>query len=599
MADIMLYPKNTKTRMKIDLCGMWDFIFDFDNLGDTKDYAKGIFKGESIPVPASYNDFFTDKESRDFVGNVWYKKEFYLTSKLKDYDINLRFDGAAHEAYVFLNGNLIRHHIGGFLPFSIPINDLIKWDEKNLIVVKLNNELSIHSLPCGEVKLGMDGRKINKPYFDFYHYSGLIRPVRLVITPKKSITDISLKHEIDGNNTNTFYSVKATGDAKLRLRVYDEYGKIVSTSNDIEGNIKIENTRLWSPKSPYLYRFSFELYEGDNLIDEYPLDVGIRTVDIKDNEILLNGKAIYLKGFGRHEDFYISGRGENLPVMKRDFKLMKWTNANSFRTSHYPYSEEEYILADKEGFLIIDELPAVGFFPSLMNALDAGSGQKADAFFEMPGVDTTTLENHLHALAELVLRDKNYASVIAWSLFNEPDTTSSSKAIPYFKAVFDKCRELDIEGRPRSFSMIMSSTKDSCKCYGMADFIMLNRYYGWYREGGMLKEACIELDHELDKWDELNKPLIFSEYGADTYQGLKRLPASMWSENYQLEFLKGYHEVFDKHKCVCGEQIWNFADFETSEGVFRVGGNKKGIFTREREPKLSAFYLKERWAMLK
>ena len=115
----------------------------------------------------------------------------------------------------------------------------------------------------------------------------------------------------------------------------------------------------------------------------------------------------------------------------------------------------------------------------------------------------------------------------------------------------------------------------------------------------MLKEACIELDHELDKWDELNKPLIFSEYGADTYQGLKRLPASMWSENYQLEFLKGYHEVFDKHKCVCGEQIWNFADFETSEGVFRVGGNKKGIFTREREPKLSAFYLKERWAMLK
>lgn len=126
----------------------------------------------------------------------------------------------------------------------------------------------------------------------------------------------------------------------------------------------------------------FGLYKEDKLIDEYMLDVGIRTIEIKDKELRLNGKPIYLKGFGRHEDFYISGRGENLPVMKRDFKLMKWINANSFRTSHYPYSEEEYMLADREGFLIIDELPAVGFFPSLMNAFDAGSGRKVEPFLK-------------------------------------------------------------------------------------------------------------------------------------------------------------------------------------------------------------------------
>lgn len=187
MADIMLYPKNTKTRMKIDLCGMWDFMFDFEGDGDLKDYSNGHFKGEQVPVPSSYNDFFTEEKYKNYVGNVWYKKEFYLNDEFKNKDINLRFDGAAHEAYVFFNGTLVRHHIGGFLPFSISINDLVKWNEKNLIVVKLNNELSIHTLPCGEVKVLEDGRKINKPYFDFFHYAGLIRPVRLVITPKTSI----------------------------------------------------------------------------------------------------------------------------------------------------------------------------------------------------------------------------------------------------------------------------------------------------------------------------------------------------------------------------------------------------------------------------
>ena len=600
MADIMLYPKNTKTRMKIDLCGMWDFMFDFEGDGDLKDYSNGHFKGEQVPVPSSYNDFFTEEKYKNYVGNVWYKKEFYLNDEFKNKDINLRFDGAAHEAYVFLNGTLVRHHIGGFLPFSISINDLVKWNEKNLIVVKLNNELSIHTLPCGEVKVLEDGRKINKPYFDFFHYAGLIRPVRLVITPKTSITDISLNHKICKENSETFYSVKATGNSTLKLTVYDEFNKIVAASNDIEGIIKIENTKLWSPENPYLYKFVFGLYKEDKLIDEYMLDVGIRTIEIKDKELRLNGKPIYLKGFGRHEDFYISGRGENLPVMKRDFKLMKWINANSFRTSHYPYSEEEYMLADREGFLIIDELPAVGFFPSLMNAFDAGSGRKVEPFFEMKGVSTITLENHLHELSELILRDKNYASVIAWSLFNEPDTTSSDKAISYFKAVFDKCYELDIEHRPRSFSMIMSSTPDACKCYQFSDFIMLNRYYGWYTQGGSELDVAFEaLDSELDKWELLNKPVVFTEYGTDTYQCIKRLPSVMWSENYQVEFLKGYHEIFDKHSCVCGEQIWNFADFETSEGIIRVNGNKKGVFTREREPKLSAFYLKQRWENLK
>ena len=113
-----------------------------------------------------------------------------------------------------------------------------------------------------------------------------------------------------------------------------------------------------------------------------------------------------------------------------------------------------------------------------------------------------------------------------------------------------------------------------------------------------MEDGLVRLDEELDKWDKVGKPVMFTEYGADTMQGVTRLPSVMWSENYQVEYLEGYHKIFDKHKSVMGEQPWNFADFQTTEGIIRCDGNKKGVFTRDREPKMAAFVLKRRWENL-
>lgn len=596
MADKMLYPINSSKRSIISLNGMWDFIFDFESEGINHNYHKGYFKGQSIPVPASFQDFFTQREYKEYTGDVWYKKTFYLSEDYKKYDINIRFNGIAHNCKVYLNDNEIFSHQGGFLPFSISINDYIKYNEENVLVVKVNNELSHYTLPAGEVKVLNDGRKITKPYFDFFNYSGIIRSVNIIITPKESILDITLNHILQDNNTITEYIVDTVSSSDLIVEVYDENDNLVTKSEGLKGNIYINDTKLWEVNNPYLYKFIFKLFLNNELKDEYFMNVGIRTISIDRYNILLNNKPIYLKGFGRHEDFFLSGRGENLNVIKRDFELIEWIGANSFRTSHYPYSEEEYILADKEGILIIDELPAVGFFPSLMNAVDAGSKKEVKSFFEKDEVHIRTLENHLNQLKELIQRDKNYASVIAFSLFNEPDTTTSLKTISYFKMVFDTCYKLDVQKRPRTFAMLMNSTPDTCKCYQFCDFIMLNRYYGWYINGGSeIDDGILQLDEELNKWDKKNKPLIFSEYGCDTLNGLRTLPDVMWSENYQIKYLDKYHKAFDKHKCVCGEHIWNFADFQTGEGIIRVDGNKKGIFTRDRNPKSAAFYLKERW----
>jgi beta-glucuronidase len=339
----------------------------------------------------------------------------------------------------------------------------------------------------------------------------------------------------------------------------------------------------------------FRIKDGDTVIDEYTADIGIRTVKVKETDILLNGKPVYLKGFGKHEDSDINGRGYNPAVIKRDFELMKWIGANSFRTAHYPYSEEIYQMADREGFLIIDEVPAVGMMTSTMNFVAAAAG-KPTAFFQK---ETTPqlLENHLAAVEELIRRDHNYACVIAWCLANEPETTDDS-ALPYFEKVFSRARSLDIQNRPCTFTSIMFATPDKCKCAQLSDIVCLNRYYGWYVKGGYeISDAEAYLRGELEGWKKRcpGKPLVFTEYGADTDAALHKLPSVMWSQEYQEEYLEMCHRVFDSFDFIKGEQVWNFADFMTGEGMLRVNGNRKGIFTRDRQPKAAAFYFKKRW----
>ncbi len=240
----------------------------------------------------------------------------------------------------------------------------------------------------------------------------------------------------------------------------------------------------------------------------------------------------------------------------------------------------------------------MGLFASLMNFMEASTG-KQTAFFEK---ETTPelLKAHLKALEELITRDKNHPCVIAWSLLNEPETTNEA-AVPYFKEVFETARDLDPQKRPRTFALVMNSVPEKCKCYSFSDIIALNRYYGWYVKGGYeicdAKEMFVK---ELEGWKalNLNKPFIFSEYGADTMASEHKLPSVMWSQEYQKEYLDMTHEVFDSYGFIKGEQIWNFADFQTTEGILRVNGNKKGVFTRQRQPKDAAYLLKERWEKL-
>lgn len=591
-----LYPVRNAYRKMQSLDGMWKFQFDPDEAGEGEGWMTGLPNPISMPVPSSFADFFTDHKDRDYCGDFWYETDFYLPEEWKDKKIWLRFGSITHRGTVYCNGVKITSHEGGFLPVLADISSVVNLGGQNRVVVKGNNELNETNLPCGSTKIFDSGRKLAKPYFDFFNYAGLQRSVWVLGIPQESIKDYQVDYELKGDDALVTYQVFTTGENVVRVKLFDQENHLVAQAEGREGVMKVADAHLWEVRNAYLYRIVIQIEKEHQILDEYSEKIGIRTVRVEGTQILLNGRPVYLKGFGKHEDFPVFGRGFHWGIAKRDFECLKWSNANCFRTSHYPYAEEWYQFADEEGFLIIDEVPAVGMMRSTRNFVAAGSGQYT-YFFEAPTVPQL-LKAHIRDTEEMIARDKNHPSVIAWSLFNEPETITEY-AYDYFKEVFAAARTFDFQNRPMTGAFEKNSKPELCKCYPLCDFICLNRYYGWYISGGPEIEEAEELFRdEMERWKakNLNVPFVFTEFGTDTMAGLHKLPSIMWSEEYQKEYLEMNFRVFDSYDFIQGELAWNFADFQTTEGIMRVDGNHKGAFTRDRQPKAAALVFKNRWA---
>ena len=595
----LLYPCDSGSRRVVSLDGMWRFAFDPESKGVDGGWALHLPESITMPVPASFCDFFTDKESREYCGDFWYETDFFVPGEWEGKDIAVRFGSVTHRARIFVNGVEVTAHEGGFLPFDAAVTDIVRYNQFNHLAVLANNELNETMLPAGRTTTLSNGKKFATPYFDFYNYAGIHRPVKLTALPKERVLDFSVVHSLNGTAADVAYTVTTNGEHNVCIDVFDGCEKVAHADGKT-GTLHIDNVKLWNVHAAYLYNFVIRITDGETVVDEYAEKIGIRTFEIKDGNFLLNGKPVYLRGFGKHEDADLRGRGLDLATVKRDYELMKWIGANCFRTSHYPYAEELYQMADEEGFLIIDEVPAVGFMESAMNFLAANQGNgKKVGWFEK---ETTPqlLENHKAALIDMINRDKNHASVIAWSILNEPQCTSEGTEA-YFKTLFDLAHEIDPQKRPRTYAIVMMSLPHNSKGQQFADFISLNRYYGWYVMGGMsIVDAEAAFRKEMDGWRMAlhGRPMIFTEYGADTMPSEHKLPSVMWSQEYQNEYLDMNHAVFDSYEFVKGELVWNFADFQTTEGIMRVNGNKKGIFTRQRQPKDAAFHFRTRWTTL-
>jgi beta-glucuronidase len=577
----MLYPKMTESRMVFDLNGVWDFCL-----------MNGEAKGEimPMPVPSSYNDIYTGRDFADHVGNLYYRRTFTVSSRMLEKRLFLRFGSVTHKAEVWLNGTCLGKHSGGFLPFSFEITEAARAGENELEVI-VNNIVDETTLPAGRMVHqkfpGLPEEIHNLPNFDFYNYSGIMRPVCLYTAPESYIEDISIYGKMDGS---FYWDVKANGEGTVSVRLLDAAGNEVAAGEGFKGTGRIDQVQLWEPGHPVLYSLEVTLTGSDGEKDTYTEVFGFREVSIRDCRIHLNGKPVYLKGFGKHEDSPVHGRGFDMAYNVKDIGLLKWIGANSFRTSHYPYCEEMLQLCDREGILVIDEAPAVGLNAGFTaTGLLGGNPNGTWKLFK-------TAEHHRQVLRDMVQRDKNHPCVIIWSVANEP-ASQEDGAKEYFEPLLNLVRELDEQKRPATLVTYEGSNPVSCKVAEICDLLIINRYRGWYDTEGNLRGAAALLKGELEGFHKRcpDKPIMLGEYGADTIAGFHDINARIFSEEYQVDFLRAYGEVFDSLPYITGEHVWNFADFATAENIKRVGGNKKGVFTRDRSPKMAAHFLKERW----
>lgn len=590
----MLYPIMTTSRELIDLNGIWEFKLDQGAGFDEEWFRRPLQGTVPMPVPASYNDVYEGSEYRDHIGWAWYERDFVIPERLFSQRIVLRFGSVTHEARVYLNGGLIAEHKGGFTPFEAEIS-AGAIHGTNRLTVAVNNIVDYTTLPTGNYQEkdvpGIGKVVTDTPNFDFFNYAGIQRPVRLYTTPRTYIRDIALTTDVMGTNAQVEYTVQAEGDAEIRVFLHDEIREIVANGTGPIGQLIIENARLWQPLNAYLYTCVVELWRDGQRLDVYEQPFGVRTVAVKDGKFLINGRPFYFKGFGKHEDSLLHGRGFDEVVNVKDLNLLKWMGANSFRTSHYPYSEELMRLADREGIVVIDEVPAVGLHLNFGAILSGGDATPHKTWEEL-----RTKEHHAQIIRELIARDKNHSCVVMWSIANEP-ASEEEGAYEYFQPLVALARELDPQHRPVTIVIHQYATPDKNKVTALVDVLALNRYYGWYDSGGQLAVAQARLRDELHEWGRVapGKPLMFTEYGADTIAGMHDTTPAMFSEEYQVAYLQANHEVIDAFPTFIGEQVWNFADFQTSQGIIRVQGNKKGVFTRERKPKMAAHALRERW----
>ena len=589
----MLKPQTSPTRELVSLDGLWAFALATPDVAEP--WAAALDTRLEAPVPASYNDLFTDQGIRDHVGWVWYQRTVRVPRGWAGERVIVRVDAATHEGVVYVGDVKVAEHVGGYLPFEADITDQVTPGEEFRLTIGVNNELTMETIPPGIIEVSADGRRQQKYFHDFYNYAGLARSVWLASRPAVHVADITVVTRIDGTTGLVDYRVETEGDAEVRVRLADASGADVAASDGATGTLEVADATLWQPGAAYLYELTVEAVVDGELVDSYRLPVGIRTLEVRGAEFLINGEPFYFTGFGKHEDTAVRGKGHDDAYLVHDFQLMDWIGANSFRTSHYPYAEEVMEFADRHGIVVIDETPAVGLNLGLIGGI---TGAPKLSTWSPETIGDAAQAAHAQVLRELVARDKNHPSVVMWSITNEP-ASNEEGAREYFAPLVELTRELD-PSRPVTFVNVMMAPAGTDLVADLFDVICLNRYYGWYTHTGDLVGAEAALEAELRQWETLyGKPLIMTEYGGDTMPGVHSVFDQPWSEEYQTALLDMFHRVHDRIPALVGEQVWNFADFQTSVGIFRVDGNKKGVFTRDRKPKAAAHALRARWTALR
>ena len=583
----MIRPQNTPTRTAIDLSGLWRIRFDPDDHGEDQGWPRGLPDDHdtyAIAVPGSWNEQLAEAGYFGYVGAAWLETSFRVPAALAGQALSLRFGSADYFAQVWIDGQLAGASGAAMLPFEIAGDGLLSAGAEVRLVVRVSNVLPADGPTQGITpQTYHDEKRARDEYhpavrFDFFPYGGLNRPVHLVARPPVAIT----RYRAIATRDRLRLSVEADGGAVLVARIAGHGIELAFDAPVADGRVELDaSVRVlpWSPDDPRLYRLTLDLMSADDrLIDSVSQRIGFRDVAVDGTRLLLNGEPLLLKGFGKHEDSPIHGRGLNLPQLVKDFALLKWCGANSVRTSHYPYAEEFLDLADEHGVLVIGEVFSINLDFRLVN--------------------DEVLANHKQAARELIERDASRTCVIAWSLANEPGYLAEAEypehSGDYWAKLFAEARAAD-PTRPLTHANVGYAGNDD-PGFAHDDFVMINRYHGWYGQPAQLDRAKAALEADFAAIAGHHKPILVSEFGADALAGQHATHDQLFTEEYQARFIATYWAAITAHPAVIGGHVWAFADFRTAQHSRRVVMNLKGVFTRDRAPKRAAFVLRDLWS---
>ena len=529
------YFKNTKPKSKTDL-----IEYDFDS-------------SATLNVPGDWN---TQSDQLFFYeGTVWYKKSFDYRRQ-PDTRLFVYFGAANYIADVYLNGEKLGQHEGGFTPFNFEITKLVR-DHGNFLVVKVDNKRRRDAVPTLMT--------------DWWNYGGLTREVRLIETPATFVHDYMVQLQ-KGSRQRVSGWVKLAGERlsqRITVRI-PEAGISNTFTTDSNGLAAIDfnaDLKLWSPENPKLYEVSIEA-ETDQVRDQ----IGFRTIETRGTDILLNGRPIFLRGICIHEEAPL--RGGRAYSREDAQTLLGWAKelgANFVRLAHYPHNEFMIREADRMGILVWSEIPV---------------------YWTIQWENPATLENARNQLSEMITRDKNRAAVVIWSVANE--TPLSDARLAFLKNLISHARSFD-NSRLMSAAMERHYLNETTQMIDdplgeYLDVLGCNEYVGWY-------DGLPEKADRLEWRSKYQKPLVMSEFGGDALYGHHGDALTRWTEEYQESIYQHQIAMLKKIPFLRGTSPWILTDFRSPRRPLpkiQDYWNRKGLISSRGEKK-KAFYVLQKW----
>lgn len=562
----------------------WKFLKQNDELAQNTQYDDSNW--EQVNVPHTWNAVDGANGYDFFKGACWYRKSFRVDTLVQGNKVFIEFEGSNSITDVYVNGQHLGQHRGGYSTFRFDITDVVQFGNSNTLAVKVDNTVVDDVYPqmadftfFGGIYRNVNLVVVNNMHFDLMDYGS-----QGVYIQQDKVTDELASLTVRSNVVND-----SVEDQKVRLwaDIVDASGKIVAyaakevmiqagATEIVEMPVSINNPTLWNgKKNPYMYKANVSLTSFNDTVDYLSIPVGIRYFHVDSEQgFFLNGKHLALNGVSRHQDRKDMGWAITPQEQEEDMALIKEVGATSIRLAHYQHNRYFYDLCDREGMVIWAEIP----FISVMSKN------------ELEGI------NAKQQMTELIRQNYNHPSIMFWGIQNEIQIGGETPALRKLVSELNELTKKEDPTRLSTMANVMFVPDDD-DYNTVTDTLGYNKYYGWYNGEAQDFAGWLDGFHEKNP----NVKLGISEYGAEGI--IQYHTNDPQVKDYTEEYHALYHEIvwgiFKKRPFLWSTYVWNMFDFGANirdEGGVK-GRNNKGLVTYDRKIKKDAFYMyKANWS---